>query len=146
MTPFVRWSIAAAFFWLCVSPCAGQSPVEEPGCRDVQNAHVSLYACLSGTGPVTVVLAAGAGLTHRTWAPVVQALRHEARVLTFDRPGLGQSPPGPLPRTPTQIAHELRALLVALEIHGPLILVGHSMGASTYCATLRYTRSTFRRY
>ncbi len=125
---FVRWSVAAAISWLCVSPPAGQSRVEEPGCRDVRVLHGSMHACLSGTGPVTVVLAAGAGLTNQTWAAVVQALRHEARVLTFDRPGLGQSPPGPLPRTPTQIAHELRALLIAMEIHGPLILVGHSMG------------------
>lgn len=87
-----------------------------------------MHACLSGTGPVTVVLAAGAGQTNQTWDPIVQMLRHEARVLTFDRPGLGQSSPGPLPRTPTQIAQELRALLVAMEVHGPLVLVGHSMG------------------
>ena len=121
-------SLAGAISWLFVSLGAGQARIEEPGCRDVRVADSSIHACLSGSGPPTVVLAAGAGLTSRTWEPVVQALRGEARVLTFDRPGLGQSPPGPLPRTPTRIAQEIRALLVAMEIDGPLILVGHSMG------------------
>jgi len=128
VVPFIRWSVVVAIFWLYVSPCAGQSQAEEPDCRDVHVLDSLMHACLSGAGPVTVVLAAGAGLTSQTWTPMVQVLRHEARVLTFDRPGLGQSPPSPLPRTPTQIARELRALLVAMEIHGPLILVGHSMG------------------
>ncbi|MEM7281101.1 MAG: alpha/beta hydrolase [Pseudomonadota bacterium] len=128
MNSLFRWSAAAVFSCLCISPCAGQSRIEESGCRDVRVLESTIHACLSGTGRVTVVLAAGAGLTNRTWAAVVQALRRDARVLSFDRPGLGQSPPGPLPRTPTQIAHELRALVIAMDIRGPLILVGHSMG------------------
>ncbi len=48
--------------------------------------------------------------------------------MTFDRPGLGESPPGESPRTPTQIARELRAVIEALNLVGPLVLVGHSMG------------------
>jgi pimeloyl-ACP methyl ester carboxylesterase len=49
-------------------------------------------------------------------------------VVTFDRPGLGESPPGQLPRTPTQIAGELRTVVEALNLSGPLVLIGHSMG------------------
>lgn len=88
----------------------------------------AMHACTRGTGPVTVVLAAGAGQTSRTWTSLRSRLTSAARVVTFDRPGLGQSPPGRSPRTPTQIANELHHLLEALDLTGPVLLVGHSMG------------------
>lgn len=91
------------------------------------DAH-SLHACVSGGGPRTVVLAAGAGQTSRTWNDVVPQLSTFAQVVTFDRPGLGRSEPGVEPRTPTRIAQELHALLEALAVQGPTVLVGHSMG------------------
>lgn len=87
-----------------------------------------IHACVSGTGPVTVILAAGAGQTSRTWSSLRSRLTSSARVITFDRPGLGNSPPGQSPRTPTQIAHELHGVLEALGSSGPVVLVGHSMG------------------
>ncbi|NNK63995.1 MAG: alpha/beta hydrolase [Gemmatimonadetes bacterium] len=77
---------------------------------------------------MTVVLAAGAGQTSRTWTSLRSRLTSSARVVTFDRPGLGESPPGRSARTPTQIARELRHVLDALSPSGPLLLVGHSMG------------------
>ena len=77
---------------------------------------------------MTVVLAAGAGQTSRTWHGLVPELSAAARVVTFDRPGLGQSEPGAEPRTPTRIARELRSVLETLGVEGSLILVGHSMG------------------
>lgn len=81
-----------------------------------------------GTGSPTVVLAAGAGLTSGTWSDIAPKLASFSRVVTFDRAGLGRSDPRPAPRTPTQIARELRSLLRLLEIDGPVVLVGHSMG------------------
>lgn len=88
----------------------------------------AIYACSLGTGPVTVVLAAGAGQTSQTWRSLRSRLPSSARVVTFDRPGLGESPPSESARTPTQIAHELRDVLNALGLSGPVVLVGHSMG------------------
>lgn len=85
-------------------------------------------ACVSGDGPATVVLAAGAGQASGTWTHVVPGLAKCARVITFDRPGLGESPPGQSPRTPTRIARELRTVVETLDLSGPLVLVGHSMG------------------
>jgi pimeloyl-ACP methyl ester carboxylesterase len=87
-----------------------------------------IYACLRGVEGPTIVLAAGAGQDSRTWAPLVEELASVGRVLSFDRPGLGQSPDVAGPRTPTAIAHELRAVLTALDLSGPMVLVGHSMG------------------
>lgn len=89
---------------------------------------IRIYACVyAGEGP-TLVLAAGAGQDSRTWAPLVAPLNARSRVVTFDRPGLGQSPNVEGARTPTAIARELREVLSHLGVSGPLLLVGHSMG------------------
>lgn len=116
------WAIVLPALWIARSVSAQ----EECGLIPLETGTV--YACSSGAGPVTVVLAAGAGQSSRTWASLRTSLATSARVVTFDRPGLGHSLPGVLPRTPTQIAHELRTVFQALDLPGPLVLVGHSMG------------------
>lgn len=88
----------------------------------------AMHGCLFGAGDVTVVLAAGAGQDSRTWAPLIEELTSLARVVSFDRPGLGRSPDVEGPRTPTAIASELHDPLTTLGVVGPTILVGHSMG------------------
>ncbi len=88
----------------------------------------TVRACDSGNGDATVVLAAGAGQASGSWSRVVPELARFARVITFDRPGFGESQAGVLPRTPTRIANELRDVLETLGVVGPIVLVGHSMG------------------
>jgi len=107
---------------------AADSLSAQENCRRVPIDGRGVNACVSGEGPVTVVLAAGAGQTARTWSGLVAELSITARVITFDRPGLGQSDPGLEPRTPTRIAGELRLLVEALGVESPIVLVGHSMG------------------
>ncbi len=116
------WALVLVGSWV-----AGPASAQEE-CRFVTLETGAVHVCTEGAGPVTVVLAAGAGQTSRTWAPLRSSLAAGARVLTFDRPGLGESPPGEPPRTPTRIARELRAVVEALGLSGPLVLVGHSMG------------------
>lgn len=116
------WALVLAGAWVA-RPASAQ---EE--CRLVPLENGAVHACVEGAGPVTVVLAAGAGQTSRTWAPIRSSLSDAAKVVTFDRPGLGRSPSGDAPRTPTRIALELHAVIEALGISGPLVLVGHSMG------------------
>lgn len=100
----------------------------QESCRRVPIDGLRVNVCVSGEGPVTVVLAAGAGQTSSTWSGLVPQLSMTARVVTFDRPGLGQSDPGAEPRTPTRIALELRQLLTTVGVDGSVVLVGHSMG------------------
>ena len=80
-----------------------------------------------GSGSPTVVLDAGLGGASLDWNLVQSEIGSMAQVCSYDRAGMGWSDPGPLPRTPDQIAHELHTLLTNAGIAGPYILVGHSL-------------------
>lgn len=90
--------------------------------------ELRIYACVRGDGAPTIVLAAGAGQDSRTWDSVAADLATLGTVVTFDRPGFGRSPAVEGPRTSRVIATELRQLLEVLELSGPIVVVGHSMG------------------
>ncbi len=113
--------IGAALVGLLANPLLGQARCGPVG-------EQMIFACLRGVGGPTIVLAAGAGQDSRTWEPLLEELATVGRVVSFDRPGLGQSPGASGPRTPTAIAHEIRAVLTALDLSEPVVLVGHSMG------------------
>ena len=80
--------IAAAALLLAACGSAG----------DVRHARVSgaqvAYATFGTAGPV-VVLESGLGEDMREWRAVAQALAPCARVVTYDRPGIGRSAPRP---------------------------------------------------
>lgn len=76
----------------------------------------------------TVILEGGLGNGIVVWQDVQPVLSQFTRVLSYDRAGVGESPPGPLPRTPTTVAGELHSLLAALHLQPPYVLVGHSAG------------------
>jgi pimeloyl-ACP methyl ester carboxylesterase len=87
-----------------------------------------VHAVVRGSGPV-VVLEAGAGGTSDSWGLVVPLLEPHATVLSYDRPGLGFSTGGAeLDRRPLAVADRLSVLLDALDLPGPYLLVGHSIG------------------
>ncbi|GIF77550.1 alpha/beta fold hydrolase [Asanoa siamensis] len=77
------------------------------------------------TGP-TVVYLPGAGLIGLDF---LAAQRRTGPAVTYDRAGTGWSDPAPLPRSAADVATELRALLRAADVAGPVILAGHSLGA-----------------
>ena len=79
------------------------------------------------TGP-TVVLEGGAGLGSVTWGWVQPRVAETARVVAYDRAGVGWSDRGPEPRDAEQIATELHAALHGAGLVGPYVLVGHSFG------------------
>jgi len=87
---------------------------------------LNLYC--TGSGSPTVVFDSG----HQDWAPawsVVQpGVAKWTRACSYDRPGSGFSPAGPMPRTSIRIADELHRALHGAGITGPYILVGHAFG------------------
>jgi len=82
------------------------------------------------SGP-TVVFEAGLGNDSTTWKSVAGPIAGFARVVLYDRVGLGQSSQLKDTRAAIaadEVASRLHALLAAADIHPPYILVGHSLG------------------
>ena len=91
-------------------------------------AQLNLYC--TGAGSPTVLFDSG----HQDWAPAWAVVQPEvskwARACSFDRPGYGFSPKGPMPRTSERIATEIHDALKAAHVEGPYVLVGHAFGAT----------------
>ncbi|GAA5184272.1 alpha/beta hydrolase [Rugosimonospora acidiphila] len=83
----------------------------------------------SGSVGPTVVLLPGAGLVGLDFLNLQRAAAELTTGVLYDRAGTGWSDPVDLPRTPTEVAEELRELLRAAAVPGPYLLVGHSLGA-----------------
>lgn len=79
-------------------------------------------------GQPTVVLVSALGDSLETWKLVQPAVAQFARVVAYDRAGLGQSEADATPPTPQRIANQLHALLQSAGLKPPYVLVGHSIG------------------
>jgi pimeloyl-ACP methyl ester carboxylesterase len=90
--------------------------------------HIDCMDSSTGKQAPTVILDAGLGDTYTSWRKVQPQIAQFARVCSYDRAGLGYSDASPRPRTSRDFAEELHTLLHNARIHGPLILVGHSLG------------------
>lgn len=81
----------------------------------------------SGSGP-GVVVEQGAGGVGPLWWAVQDTVAEFARVLTYDRLGLGWSDAAPPRRSIEQRVQELRELLEIARVPKPYVLVAHSYG------------------
>lgn len=86
-----------------------------------------------GPGCPTVVFLHGLCLSQVYWAPQIHSLvrryNGDVRVISYDHRGHGHSDPGPVASyRPEQLADDLAQVLTSLDVGGPLILVGHSLG------------------
>jgi len=88
--------------------------------------HLNIMGQEKG-GP-TVLLDAGMVSFSSNWAWVQPEVAKVARVVAYDRAGLGWSDPGLKARDAGNSASELHAALVKLGIAGPYVLAGHSYG------------------
>ena len=90
-----------------------------------------LAADISGEGAPTVVFISGSGDGGESWDAAISALQSSTTLVTYARAGIGDSetPADPTPRSVGAAAEELRRLLVATNVAGSFILVGHSIGA-----------------
>lgn len=96
-----------------------------------QFANTNLNIDCSGQaspGSPTVILDSGLGVPAVGWKLVQPEIAKFTRVCSYDRAGYGWSSPGPMPRTSSEIAKELHALLSAAGEKPPYILVAHSFG------------------
>jgi pimeloyl-ACP methyl ester carboxylesterase len=102
----------------------------------VLSAHVAVagtrrvWVDCRGTGSPTVVLESGHGEDSGTWDEVFARTSALTRVCRYDRAGLGRSDPDPGVRTAGDVTTDLRAALQGAGVHGPLLLVGHSLGGA----------------
>lgn len=111
------------------SPSADQSAVAGNDIdRTVTVNGQSIHAVCSGAGPVTVVLVPGMGEDVYSMSGVRRGVSGFARACTYDRPGIGTSGPPAHDQTFATQADDLHVLLGSLEVTGPVVLVGHSLG------------------
>ena len=87
-----------------------------------------IAAEISGEGSPTVVFVSGAGAGKDSWDVAIAALRNSTTLLTYDRPGIGDSEAPASVRTVGAASEELHRLLLATGLEGPFVLVGHSIG------------------
>jgi pimeloyl-ACP methyl ester carboxylesterase len=110
---------------MTAQPVATQLPYAPPGdLVDIGGRRLHLQT--AGQGGPTVVLEAAIWDFHLTWTLVAPSVAEFARVVTYDRAGLGWSDPAPGPRTAEAMLADLRALLRAANVPPPYVLVGQS--------------------
>ncbi len=83
---------------------------------------------IAGSSKQTVVIQTGIGCSFYDWLPIIEKLSRHFTVVSHHRPGYGKSELGNHSRTTKQATKELHMLLQKLDIHAPIILIGHSYG------------------
>ncbi|HEX2452566.1 MAG TPA: alpha/beta hydrolase [Vicinamibacterales bacterium] len=99
-----------------------------------------LHLNCSGQGNPTVILESALGGSSLSWSLVQPPVARFGHVCSYDRAGFGWSDAGPLPRTASRIAEELRTLLDRGSVAPPFVLVGHSFGGLVMCIFARRYR------
>jgi pimeloyl-ACP methyl ester carboxylesterase len=88
----------------------------------------NLQFLVGGQGSPAVIFEGGFGTGIASWSRVQKDVAAFAQTVSYDRAGLGQSDPGPKPRSAKQIATELHVALQKSGIKPPYVMVGHSFG------------------
>lgn len=124
--------IIASFFILNPVKIYAQIEVlpDTPGNRLVNLGFHKLFISEKGdrNANFTIVFESGAGGSSQDWTKVIASLPQSYHTLAYDRAGIGKSERGPFPRTMEQEVYELHKLLESINIKGPVILVGQSIG------------------
>lgn len=90
-------------------------------------AHKTAYHVFGG-GKIAIAIEMGLGAAMGEWWHVAEKLSAQGAVLLYERAGYASSEPSSLPRTPENIAGELKAILDLLPHEEKLVLIGHSQG------------------
>jgi pimeloyl-ACP methyl ester carboxylesterase len=87
-----------------------------------------IEAIVYGAGSPAVVIEPSFGGSAGEWQAIAERLAEETTVIAYNRAPYGASSRARDRRSAEQIAADLDGVLSGLEIAGPLILIGHSMG------------------
>jgi len=87
-----------------------------------------IEASVFGDGSPTVVIEPAFGGSAADWRSIAETLAADTTVVTYDRAPYGASSRATDDRTPADIARDLHAVLQALGVTGPVVLVGFSVG------------------
>ena len=109
---------------LLLSAHACAAPFDE----DALHRRIEVRTTAQCPGKPVVVFENGLSLTHDTWDKVGQAMKAEATLFTYNRPGYGESDATDSARDGRTIVEELRIVLRRQGLRPPYVLVGHSIG------------------
>jgi len=127
---FVAALLVAGASWEWLAERHDRAAFPPPG-RLVDAGGHRLHLRIDGAGRPgpTVLLECGiGGATSCNWGWVRPEVAGFARVVAYDRAGLGWSEPGPLPRDGRRLVAELHTALANAGVAGPYVFVGHSYG------------------
>jgi pimeloyl-ACP methyl ester carboxylesterase len=88
----------------------------------------NLWVHRSGDGEPAAVFVPGAGAFGLDFLLAHEQVAQLTTSVLYDRAGTGWSDDADLPRTADEVTDELRALLLAVSVPPPYLLVGHSLG------------------
>ena len=80
--------------------------------------------------PSVLLLAGFNTELEHAWDAVQPAIGRFARVCAYDRLGVGNSDPPPARQTFADLADQMDAVVTALHLHRPVVLVAHSLGGA----------------
>lgn len=94
----------------------------------IRTAHGTFEYALSVRQSPPIVLINGGSGPIEGWHKIFHELAAERTVLAYNRPGIGGSGKPAAPQDGLTITSALKQLLDDLELSGPCVLVGHSLG------------------
>ena len=104
--------------------------IEPPGTiYSVDGVKMHLYCTgLENDERPTIIIIAGGGTQSPFYYNLQEDLSNTVRTCSYDRAGSGWSEPNDVPPTAKNMSNELYQLLQTVQIDGPIILTGHSLG------------------
>jgi pimeloyl-ACP methyl ester carboxylesterase len=81
-------------------------------------------------GQPVIVFESGMGTPMGNWDRVLKGVAELAPLVTYDRPGIGESEPDHEMPTIKNVADKLIKILTHLHLNPPYVLVGHSLGGA----------------
>ncbi len=102
--------------------------IENKDINYIENNGNKIAYCDTGSGNTTIILVSGLTLGLDTWKDLQQQLSKHARVISYDRNGLGNSDYIPNSKNMAAMTGELDVIINHLDLNSPIILIGHSVG------------------